>query len=387
MIKVLYILGIWENGGIEKVIKNYCENLSREKYQFFILPLEMRESVFTDEIVNNNIAKIITPSINVCGNPRVKFTQRKQIILNEITRNDYDVIHMHNSIATSYLFLKEIKRIKPGIKLILHSHGNDAEAPHVFVKRMLNKIIKSLYCGVPDFNCACSEDAGKWLFSKRIYRSKKYKTLVNAFDTRLYSFDYKKRLNIRQKLNIEKNFVIGTIGRFCYQKNPEFVLDVFLQISKQHNDARFIWIGNGSDKEKIIELAIQNKLEEKILFIDKTRDVQGYLSAMDLFVLPSRYEGLGLVLVEAQASGLRCIASDTINKGTRITDRIEYLSIEDSAEWAKSISSKIKEHELNNDKKEEMKETRKYSKESFDNSDFELGHLIKDLDNIYSQLV
>ena len=167
MINLLYIVGVWGNGGIEKVVYTYCKNLSPDKYNIYLLPIEKRESIFTAKLQEIGVT-IIEPVEKINGNALQKYKSRKKIVCNAVKNKHFDIVHFHNSIFTSYMFLNEMKKICPNTKYILHSHGDNAEAPYVHIKRLLNNIIKTIYQNVPDFCTACSDNAGKWSFTKRI---------------------------------------------------------------------------------------------------------------------------------------------------------------------------------------------------------------------------
>lgn len=378
MISLLYVVGVWGNGGIEKVVYTYCKNLPSDQYKITILPIEKQDSIFTQKIERLGI-DILDPGKKVCGNAYEKFFIRKQIVCQEVNKNHYDIVHFHNSIATAYLFIKEMKKVSPNTRYILHSHGDDAEAPHVKVKRLTNYIIKTVYGNCPDFYAGCSNNAGKWLFTKKIYESKNYTTLFNAFNTKEYRFDKVKRNKLRTKNNVESYYVLGTIGRFCYQKNPEFILKIIKELEGKKKNFIFVWIGDGPDKINIQEKARELCVDTKIMYITSTDDVPGYLSMMDAFILPSRYEGLGLVLVEALASGLRCYASDVITRDTLVTDKIEYLPINNASVWADAIIKNWTNNSLE-------PQDRTYPELEMKRSGFDIEPLINKLCEIYEML-
>ncbi len=375
MINLLYVVGVWGNGGIEKVVYTYCKNLSRDKYNIYLLPIEKNESIFTVKLKEIGVT-IIEPNEKINGNALHKFENRKKIVCNTIKNKHFDIVHFHNSIFTSYIFLNEMKKISPDTKYILHSHGDNAEAPYVRTKRLLNKIIKTVYQNVPDFCAGCSDNAGKWLFTKKIYSSNKYTTLFNAFSTEEYMFDINKREYLKKYHKIESKFVIGTIGRFCYQKNPEFIIEIIKELKQKKCDFTFIWIGDGADKDKIKNLAVSYKLNN-IIYLSSTDDIQGYLSLMDVFILPSRYEGLVLVLIEALSCGLQCFASDTLTRDTQINSKIQYLSINDSNIWSDNIIKFLQSNNID----------RSYPKKELHKSGFDIEPLMIKLNNIYKELM
>jgi glycosyltransferase involved in cell wall biosynthesis len=223
-----------------------------------------------------------------------------------------------------------------------------------------------------------------WLFDKSIYKSKEYMTLVNAFDTRTYSFDNVNRVDFRKKYGIASEFTFGTIGRFCYQKNPELTIEILKELKEKELNYKFIWIGNGPDYNLIKDKAKEYDLLNNIVFIESTKDIPKFLSAIDLFILPSRYEGLCLVLIEAQSSGLDIIAFDNCSREVDITHKIEYLSINDKNKWVDSIEKKIRDYSNYCDHIEAI---RKYPEKDIMNSMFDYNLLKINLNTIYENLL
>lgn len=386
MKKILYILGIWGNGGIEKVISTYCERLDKTEYEISILPIEMRESVFTEKVNQLGIHMII-PSQKVKGNFICKYRIRQEIILDVVRNTQYDIIHYHNSNAVSYIYINAIKRCCPKTKVILHSHGDDAEAPFVKMKRLFNAVIRKIYQNIPDFYAACSENAGKWLFSEAAYNSQRYKTFHNAFDTKIYCINETSRNEIRMTLNIESKYLLGTVGRFCYQKNPEFILEVIRRLYDAGMDFSFLWVGDGNERESIMCKVKGEAFAEKIIFMRFSDDIPGIMSAMDAFLLPSKYEGLGLVLIEALCAGLPCYASDKIPRATKLTDKIKYLSIESPVEWANVILKDVDNGYIVRDNADNFLASRKYPETEILQSVFNLDVLMMDLNDVYRKLL
>ncbi|MGI6537804.1 MAG: glycosyltransferase [Caldicoprobacterales bacterium] len=176
--------------------------------------------------------------------------------------------------------------------------------------------------------------AGEWLFGKNA----EFTILKNSLDTKMYLFDEDKRAIVREKLNISEKFVIGHIGRFHVQKNHEFLIEIFRHIVNMHSGSILLLIGEGHLRDNIEQKVKFYNLQEKIKFLGVRSDVPDLLQAMDVFLFPSLFEGFPNVLAEAQAAGLRCVASDRITDSIKITDLIEFLSLEESSEkWAKEV--------------------------------------------------
>lgn len=189
-----------------------------------------------------------------------------------------------------------------------------------------------------DYFFACSKEAGVWLFGKKILKSENYFILKNAVDSEKFDFSNETRIEYRKKLSLLDNFVIGHVGRFHPQKNHEFLIEVFYEAYKLNPSTRLMLVGDGPLKEYIKDKADKLGVLDKILFIGSTPHVAELMQAMDAFVFPSLYEGLGIVIIEAQATGLMCIAADTIPSDTDISGKIRFLPLNNSSShWAKQV--------------------------------------------------
>lgn len=185
---------------------------------------------------------------------------------------------------------------------------------------------------------ACSDYAGKWLYGKNIGKSKRYKVIPNAINTEKYRFDPAISAEMRKSLGIEDKFVIGHIGRFVYQKNHDFLIDIFSEVHKQNDKAVLLLIGEGPLLEDVKAKVHRLGLDDFVIFLGVREDANRLYQAFDVFCLPSRYEGLGMVAIEAQISGLPTIVSNGIPGEAKITNRISYLNLNEKSEtWAKKL--------------------------------------------------
>ena len=248
----------------------------------------------------------------------------------DILKKGYDVVHLH----TSYwkrLLIEELAVQYQVPKIIVHSHSTfvdiqDAEARkkaeelHFALRKKFDMSLAT------DF-CACSKDAADWLFGDNIPRSR-IRILRNAIDVERYLFHAQIRADMRSRLGLDGKFVIGHVGRFSYQKNHEFLVDVFHDVCKEMPHAVLMLIGEGPLENPIHEKAARLGLSEKILFMGQREDVPDLLQVMDMFCLPSRFEGLGIVLIEAQAAGLPCLISDIMPDEGAITNLVTRLPLE-----------------------------------------------------------
>ena len=196
----------------------------------------------------------------------------------------------------------------------------------------------------------CSELAGRWLFGDKLYDEGKIYLLNNAIDLHKFEYNEKIREEVRKELNIdEETFVMGHIGRFVTVKNHEFLLDVFHEIYKENKNSILVLAGQGPLKEKIEQKAKEMNLDKAVQFLGQRSDANRLYQAMDVFVLPSLYEGLPVVGVEAQAAGLLYVLSDDMTKETKVLETTTFLSLNEGAKkWADTIDNATKQFERKN---------------------------------------
>jgi glycosyltransferase involved in cell wall biosynthesis len=202
---------------------------------------------------------------------------------------------------------------------------------------------------------ACSKEAGKWLFGEKAIKSEKFLILKNAIEIDKFMFDKNIRINIRKKLNLGGKYVVGHIGRFHPQKNHEFVIDVFNRFKKEKDNAVLILVGEGPKRRNIQDKVEKLGLSDSVIFLGVRSDVNEIFQGMDVFLFPSKYEGLGIVVIEAQATGLQCIVSENIPEEAVITDLVTKLPLEIPVnEWVKFMLGSIYYREINRQKYNEL---------------------------------
>lgn len=246
-----------------------------------------------------------------------------------VSKNHYDIIYVHGNSALMFF------DIFPGIlggakKRIAHCHNSASNMPwlHLLLKPIFNLCLS--------YKISCSDLAGKWAFFG------KYKVMKNGICISEYSFDEKARTDFRHKLQIGDALLIGHVGRFNKQKNHLFLIHIFEEIKKKHANAKLLLIGDGELEKEIKLLVSECGLSESIIFYGITDEVNYLMMAMDVFLLPSLFEGLPIVGVEAQATGLPCVVADTISKDLKITDRVTFLSLEKPPEyWADCVLKEV----------------------------------------------
>lgn len=189
-----------------------------------------------------------------------------------------------------------------------------------------------------DYCFACSQLAGQDVFGETAMNAGQVKVIYNAIDVGRFTYDEKVRREARAQLGLSGEFVLGHVGRFDYQKNHPYLLEIFTAVREKRKDALLFLLGDGGDRPAMEERCRQLGIGDSVRFMGNRKDAERFYQAMDFFLLPSFFEGLPGVLVEAQAAGLRCMVSDTVTREAKATDLVTYMSIEESpARWAEEI--------------------------------------------------
>lgn len=334
MIRVL-VFGMNDNpGGIESFLMNYIRRMQGKEICFdFLCNTDI--VAYEDELLNMgcNIYKITARSVDIkkYRNELESFFAKKAV--------EYDVIWVNVCSLANIDYLKAAK--KYGIpRRVIHSHNSqNMDSKLRGILHRINKQFIDRYA--TDF-WTCSEDAGKWFYSSKILASKNYKLIRNAIDVQNFEFSQNARDEYRRKLNICDRVVLGNVGRLHFQKNQMFLLEIFKEYKKINENACLLLIGQGEDEEKLRNRVGELHLEADVKFLGVRNDIPQLLSAMDVFVFPSLFEGLSLVSLEVQASGILIFASEQIiPEEIRISDSLFTLNLDESAEyWAQCIEEK-----------------------------------------------
>ncbi len=326
-IRVLQCFGRMDRGGAETLMMNVYRNIDRDKVQFDFVVHTTDKCAYDDEILALGGRIFRVPRYN--GFNHLWYVSNWKNLFNS-NKGNWQVIHGHMfTTASIYLRIAKINNINT----IVHSHNTsfDKGLKGIFKRILLRGITK-----YADTLFACSQKAGFWLFGKNVCKKKKYYLINNAIDIKKYIFDELCRNKKRKELGIENKLVIGHIGRMdSNQKNHVFLLEIFSEICKINDESILLLIGDGCLREKFEKKTSNLQLKDKVKFLGVRSDIPDLLQSMDIFLFPSMYEGLPIVLIEAQASGLKCIISSTITKEVEITNLIEFIPLDKSAKyWA-----------------------------------------------------
>ncbi len=256
-------------------------------------------------------------------------------------KHHYDIVYAdtENALRSIHLFMARLAGIKVRV---VHSHNTGLQTSSK-KSRIIARSMRSFFKASATHYFACSDMAAEWLFPKSIYEKKQYTVLRNGVDLEKFKFNSEIRRNIRREYQIaEDESVIGNVGRFMPQKNHEFLLDIFSAILKKRSKVKLMLIGTGPLMEEIQEKTRRLGITDKVIFVGNIPNVNDYLHAMDVFLMPSLFEGLPITGIEAQANGLPCIFADTITKELKITKQAEYCSLNESASaWATCVLAAV----------------------------------------------
>lgn len=323
MLRILQSVNIMNRAGLETMLMNYYRYMDRDIIQFDFLTHRENSGDYDEEIVNLGGKIYHAPRLSVKS-----LKDYGQFLDNLFALNNYSIIHSHID-SMSFFPLFFAKKNKVPVR-IAHSHTTKLDFDSKFPVKFLAKL---LIKNVTNVNCACSVNAGKFLFN-----NDNYLIIRNAIDVNKFQFDTSKRDILRNKYNLKNKFVIGHVGRFCYIKNQTFLLDVFYEVLKKKDSSILILIGQGPDYDKILKKISDLNIEDKVIIFTNRDDVQDFYQMMDIFILPSLFEGLPLVAIEAQANGLPCIISSSVSSEVAVTDSVKFFNLNCSPlAWADLI--------------------------------------------------
>ncbi|MBQ7298872.1 MAG: glycosyltransferase family 1 protein [Clostridia bacterium] len=323
-VRILQVVTYMGRGGIETMLMNYYRNIDRTKIQFDFLVHRDFEADFDVEIefLGGHIYRI--PPMNPMS------SIYRKVLKNFFDEHRYSVVHCHlNYMSGVILYYAK----KAGVPVrIAHAHTANMDPGW---KQWVRKSAKYLIPFTATHLVACSKKAGDSVFGKH-----NYCLLANAIETQKYSFSSDIREKVRGQLKLDTSFAIMHVGRMMYPKNHFFLLDVFRKVHETIPDAKLVLIGDGELRHEIEKKISQDMLQDAVILLGTRNDVPELLQAADLFVFPSRFEGMPVTLIEAQATGLPCIKSDTVTDEAIVTDLVTSLPIDDPKCWAEEILKK-----------------------------------------------
>lgn len=326
MTRILHVIHGLNLGGAENFIYNLLGAIDRERFRFdfAIQEPEIKHRKFKELIEERGGTIYIIPDFT-----DAPFRQAKA--LKSIMLRKYDCVHIHMN-----AFINPIPAIvasKFDCKVIIHSHSTQNGRGGLLGK-FVHILNKSMFLKDRFIRLSCSREATRWMFGNRSAQ-----VISNAIDVAKFAFSPDYRNRIREKFNLTDEFVVGQVGRLIPLKNQTFSIQVMRRLKETHPrlKAKLMLIGEGPSKDELERLALETGVGEDVIFVGAVHNVNEYYSAFDAFVMPSWFEGLGLVSVEAQAAGLKSLVSDTVTREVDITDSVEFLSLKKIDEWTEGF--------------------------------------------------
>lgn len=325
-IRILHVIRLMNHGGVESMLMNYYRNIDRTKIQFDFIQTSYEPAIYDEEITSLGGRIFRCPRYNI--KRHFEYTNWWHSFLKEHAC-EYPIIHGHLA-STAGIYLNIAK--KYGCYAIAHGHSTRSN----FLYQAFT--YRTRY--VADHFFACSKEAAISRYGKRIAKNNNHCNIVsNAIDAACFTYNKELRDQMRASMNIESDtLVVGHVGQFRREKNHKFLLNVFEEIQKTAPNSVLILIGGGPLKHQVESEVKRKNLEKSVIFTGPQDAVWRFYQAMDVFVMPSLFEGLPVTLVEAQAAGLPCVVSDTIPSECAITELVQFMSLKSSANnWCDQI--------------------------------------------------
>ncbi len=322
-IRVAHVMGKMVGGGVEAVVMNYYRHVDRSKVQFDFLIDSDSTLVPREEIASLGGRVFEVP-------PYQHVIEYQRELHRLFKQEGWKIVHSHIN-ALSIFPLRAAKRAGVPVR-IAHSHSTSGRGEHA--RNAMKAVLRRFSNVYPTHRMACSRHAGEWLFGQ----DADFELVYNAIDLSRFAFDPGVRTKVRDELGLsDGQFAIGHAGRFMTQKNHGFLIDVFAEVARRRDDAILLLVGDGEERPAVERKVADHCLEGRVRFLGQRSDVDRLYQAFDVFVLPSLYEGLGMVAIEAQRAGLPCLLSDAITREVDLTEKCTFLPIGDSEVWADAI--------------------------------------------------
>lgn len=325
--KRILVIGMSDTlGGVETYLYNLIKTINKQQYKFdFLVIGQDNKSVFEKEI--NEIIGDGENHFYYCPNLKKEYLKAKRWLNSFYEKNHFDIIYLNTCTAARISYC--VKGINSNTKLVTHSHNGKADN---WKGTVTNALFKRYTTNKSVYKIACSDIAYKYLFSDIAHGNW---FVPNGVDTNRFSFSEENRKKIRKQLNIgDDKIVIGNVGRFSAQKNQAYFLDLAQTLDDNY---LFLLLGNGELKHGFIEKIKERGLEKKFIVLPSKNNVEEYYSAMDIFVMPSLFEGLPITAIEAQCNGISCIFSENITQQVSLSSHCKFVNLDEKEKWIHAI--------------------------------------------------
>lgn len=326
-VRILHIFSALDSGGVSNFVMNLYRELDTEKIQFDFAMTQGMPALFDDEVLAR-------------GGRIFYFDTSKSIIKNLrsiLQKNGpFHAVHSH-LFFYSGLVMMEAKRAKVPVR-IAHAHNAHTGESRSLPRRAYELGMQMLIRMYATHLLGCSEKACRYVFGDKIMKDRRAAVIPDGIDCSRFAFDPEVRKKMREEYGLQGKYVVGHVGHFNPAKNHRKILSVFQAVCRQRRDAMLLLVGDGELEQQVRQYADQLGLTDQVIFAGAHKDVERFYQAMDVFLFPSRYEGFGMAMIEAQTGGLACVASDIVPSETNIDERAVYLPLKaaDSI-WAEKI--------------------------------------------------
>lgn len=348
MIKVLHYVGKMNRGGMETFIMNLYRGINNDEYQFHFAVHEVETGDYDQEILNRGGKIFVFPHMR--NNPlRYRMEWRK---FWNMHRNEYQAFHFHTNSLANIIAFEESYRA--GIQIrIIHAHSSFSNKGRLqFLNDFLHQKHQKKITKYATNLLACSPEAALWLYGQNVINKSLVQMMKNGVSISDYVYDIDARNTIRKEFGVEeRTILIGHVAAFFEVKNHKYIIEIARYLKELGQNFLFVLVGEGRLKKDIINLVKEQHLDQYFVFTGVRSDVNRLLSAFDIVVLPSLYEGLPVSLIEAQINGVPVIVSDNVSRAVKLNDNLKFASTEESAStWAEMIIKTPIIHEANMEK-------------------------------------
>lgn len=327
-IRILQVVGSMNYGGIQSYIMNLYRNIDNSKVQFDFIVHTDEEQAFDNEI--KSLGGKIFNCPKYTGKNHFQYKAWWKVFFRE--HADYCIIHGHVR-STAGVYLKIANQFN--LVTISHSHSTSSGKG---LKSIVKNVMQFPIRYRAEYLFSCSKSAGIWLFGNKACESEKFYIMNNSIKAEEFTFNEFIRHEKIQEFNLEDKFVLGHVGRFTREKNHLGLINIFKEVHNQKGNSVLLIVGDGELRPMLEEKVEKLGLKDSVIFTGFRSDISDIMQAMDIFVFPSLWEGLGIVVIEAEAAGLRCIVADTVPEEIYITDLVETVSLNETPEtWANKI--------------------------------------------------
>lgn len=366
MLKVVEITGEpFLFGGQEQFIMNLVQYMNRQDLVIDVLTPYQCENQSFQHLIEKKGGQVTALDLPFAPGKSRKFLFRE--VYEALKGKKYDIAHIHSGSVSALAYLSKAARAAGIKRILVHSHcTGEKTLKHAAAKAIFGNVIKK---NATDY-LACSYQAGEMKYPARIVRERLI-VIHNGIPVSKFQYNADIRVQVRNRLEIGDNtFVVGHVGRFSYQKNHSFLIKVFNDFRNEIKDSCLLLVGDGELLADVQEQIKRLNLEKRVVIVGNVNNPEDYYQAMDLFLFPSFFEGLGYVMLEAQAAGLPCIASDAVPESVILSERAYRLSLNDKDQWIQKM-------------KENMRAIRMDSRKILKEAGYDIDYTIKQIESLY----